>query len=248
MKALILAAGYATRLYPLTKEFPKPLLEVENKPIIDYIIDKLDSLGEVTEIIVVTNSKFFPRFETWRTKQKTKIPINIMDDLTKDNATRRGAIGDMDFAIRKKKLNDDLLVIGGDNLFDSALEGFVSFCKAKSVGSSPVIGVYDIKHKSSANKYGVVKLDKQSRIIDFQEKPNKPKSSLVAMCLYYFPKKTLSLLKEYLKARTEKRDATGLYIDWLKQKTAVYGFILKGRWYDIGDHEFYRKAKERFAK
>ena len=135
MKALILAAGYATRLYPLTKEFPKPLLEVKNKPIIDYIIDKLDSLGEVAEITVVTNSKFFPRLEAWKKKQKTTIPINILDDLTKDNATRRGAIGDMDFAIRKKKLNDDLLVIGGDNLFDSALEGFVSFCKAKSIPS-----------------------------------------------------------------------------------------------------------------
>lgn len=242
MKALILAAGYATRLYPLTKEYPKPLLTVNNRPIINYILDKLDSLSDIDEIIVVTNSKFISRFRSWASKLKTKKRLSVVDDLTKTHATKRGAIGDIDFVINKKRIKDDLIVIGGDNLFDDGLGEFLSFVKHKK--EYPVIGIYDIKDKNEVKKYGIVRLDKEKRVIDFKEKPSISSSTLVAMCLYYFPKEKLSFVRQYIEKKENKQDATGFYISWLKDEVPVYGFLFKGRWYDIGDHKFYNAAKK----
>lgn len=244
MKALILAAGYATRLYPLTKEYPKPLLTVADKPIIDYIVDKIKNLDPLDEIIVVTNSKFISLFRKWSKKMRVKKPISLVDDLTSSHSDKRGAIGDINFAIEKKGIKDDLLVIGGDNLFDSDLKGFLSFAKAKTPHS--VIGVYDIGDINEAKKYGVIKVDANFRVVDFKEKPKNPKSTLIAMCLYYFSKEKLGLVREYLESKTDKHDATGFYIDWLRKEDTVYGFTFKGRWYDIGHHKFYHEAKERF--
>ncbi len=235
-----MAAGYATRLYPLTKEYPKPLLEVGKRPIINYIIDKLDGLDEIDEIIVVTNSKFIPKFKKWRSRLKSKERITLVDDLTKSNSDRLGAIGDMNFVINTKRLKDDLLVIGGDNLFNCDLREFLSFVKENT---GPVIGAYNIKDIRQAKKYGVIKLGAQFKIVDFKEKPKNPKSSLIAMCLYYFPKEKLRLIKEYVNSKTYKYDATGFYIDWLRKKVPVYGFVFSGFWYDIGDYKVYREAK-----
>lgn len=244
MKALILAAGYATRLYPLTKQYPKPLLEVQGRPIIDYIVEKLGTVKEIKEIIVVTNSKFIRRFRKWAAAQKTAKRISLVDDLTSTLEDRRGAIGDMDFAIAKKRLKDDLLVIGGDNLFDGGLNGFLSFVKDKH--NSPAIGAYDIKAKAKARHYGVVRLDGCDKIVDFQEKPKRPKSTLVAMCLYYFPMGKLGLVGEYVRNKKTNNDTTGSYINWLKGRTAVYAYTFGGRWYDIGDHKFLDEAKRKF--
>lgn len=165
MKALVLAAGYATRLYPLTKDYPKPLLSVGERPAIDYIVDKLEAIEDIEEIIIVTNSKFIGQFRKWAARLKNKKRLSLVDDLTKSHNTRRGAIGDISFIINKKRLEDDLLVIGGDNLFDGDLGGLLAYAKIKI--NSPVIGVYDIKKKSRAGEYGVVKLDKHNRIVDF---------------------------------------------------------------------------------
>ena len=244
MKALILAAGYATRLYPLTKEYPKPLLDVNGRPIIDYIIDKLDKIDAIDEIIVITNNKFIGQFKNWKIKLRSQKKISLVDDLTKNHSDRRGAIGDMDFAINNAGIREDLLVVGGDNLFDDALNDFLSFTGAHK--SYPVIGVYNIKSKTKAKNYGVIRLDKKNKVIDFQEKPDKPKSALVAMCLYYFPKERLGLVRDYINTRREKHDATGLYIDWLRKQMPVYGFIFNGHWYDIGHHQFYNEAREKF--
>lgn len=244
MKALILAAGYATRLYPLTEEYPKPLLRINRRPIIDYIIDKLKAIDEIDEIIVVTNSKFMSRFRVWQARRCTHKRVSLVDDLTKSNAQRRGAIGDMDFAIDKKNIKEDLLVIGGDNLFDGDLGKFLSFAKTNK--KNPAIGVYNIGSRIKAKKYGVMKLDKKNKVIDFQEKPKRPQSTFIAMCLYYFPKERLRFIKEYLNNKTKKTDATGLYIDWLRKKLPVYGFVFSGRWYDIGDRKFYNAAKKKF--
>jgi len=243
VKALILAAGYATRLYPLTKEYPKPLLKVGRRPIINYIVEKLEPLEEIDELIVVTNDKFMPKFNKWLKGVKSGKRISLVNDLTKSLSDRRGAIGDMNFAINKKHIRDHLLVVGGDNLFDSGLKGFLSF----AVGScGPVIGAYDIKDIRQARKYGVIKLDKKNKVVDFKEKPKSPNSALIAMCLYYFPKDKLGLIKEYLNKRDGKCDATGFYIDWLRKRVPVYGFIFNGRWYDIGDHRFYNEANRKF--
>lgn len=246
MRVLILAAGYATRLYPLTKEYPKPLLEVKGRPIIDYILDKIYSVKEIDEIVVITNSKFISKFRKWRNTLRSARRIVLVDDLTKGLNDRRGAIGDMNFAITKRRIRDDLLVIGGDNLFNYDLNRFFSF--AKKAGGNPVIGVYDIKDKAEAKKYGIVRLDKKRRLVDFEEKPSRPKSTLAAMCLYYFPKDKLRLLKEYITIHKQGQDATGFYIDWLRKETPVYGFVFGGNWYDIGDFKFYNKAKSGFKQ
>jgi len=245
MKALILAAGYATRLYPLTKEYPKPLLEVGNRPIIDYIIDKLEKIKDIDEIAVVTNSKFILHFKKWGAGLNIQKRLSLVDDLTKSLADKRGAIGDMDFVINKKRIKSDLLVIGGDNLFDGDLMDFLSFAKSNKI--NPAIGVYNLKDIHEAKKYGVIKLDAKNKIIDFQEKPDFPQSTLVGMCLYFFPKERLGLVREYLNTRNHQKDATGFYIDWLRKKVSVYGFVFDGRWYDIGHHQFYHEAKEKFT-
>jgi len=245
MKALVLAAGYATRLYPLTKEFPKPLLTVRERPIIDYIIDKLDKVKDIDEIIVVTNNKFISLFKKWADEIESQKRISLVNDLTKSHEDRRGAIGDMNFVLEKEHINDNLLVIGGDNLFDGDLGDFISFAKAHR--PNPVIGTYDIKDKLQAKKYGVIRMDKKNQLIDFKEKPDKPNSTLVAMCLYYFPKERLSLIKKYLDIKHDKHDATGFYIDWLRKEVPVYGFAFEGRWYDIGHHQFYNEAKQKFT-
>ena len=245
MKALILAAGYATRLYPLTKEYPKPLLEVRKKPIIGYIVEKLESLDEVNEIIVVTNSKFIAKFKEWKNSVKTRKPITLVDDLTKSNAARLGAIGDVNFVIKKKRIKEDLLVIGGDNLFSGGLKKFLS----SAVKNKPAatIGLYKLRSLKDASHYGVAKLDAKLRVIDFAEKPAKPKSRLVAMCLYYIPKGCLKLIRDYMRVK-DKADATGNYIVWLKDRVATYGVVFKGSWYDIGDFKYLNAAVRDFTK
>ncbi|MCU0665591.1 MAG: nucleotidyltransferase family protein [Candidatus Omnitrophica bacterium] len=244
MKALILAAGYATRLYPLTKDYPKALLEVNKRPLIDFIIDKVSVVEAIDEIIVVTNSKFFEHFHKWSVKINTDKVVTVVDDMTSDLSQKKGAIADMQFAIQKRRINDDLLVIGGDNLFDGDVNLMLDFARLKN--KSPVIAVFDIKDKSQASKYGLVQIDDNGKVVEFQEKPQVPASTLVAMCLYYFPREKLGLVKEYLSAKENKKDALGFYIDWLMRKEDIFAYKFGGKWYDIGDKKFYQHAKESF--
>ena len=246
MKALILAAGYATRLYPLTKQYPKPLLEVKGRPIINYIIDKLKPVSAVDEIYIVTNSKFILNFRKWAKSIKCPKKITLIDDRTKNNQDRLGAIGDINFVIKKQKIKDGLLVIGGDNLFSGSLKGFLGFSIKNSPAAS--IGLYKLKQKKDARRYGVVKLDNYKKVISFQEKPPVPDSNIVAMCLYYIPKNYLNLIEEYVQSRNKKADATGSYIAWLKDKINVYGYVFSGWWFDIGDYKYLNAAKNNFAQ
>ena len=245
MKVLILAAGYATRLYPLTRGYPKPLLEIKGRPIINYIVDKLSSVSAIDEIYVVTNSKFIGFFHKWLKSVKSPKKIVLVDDLTKNNQDRLGAIGDINFTISKKKIRDDLLVIGGDNLFNGSLSGFLNSVKKNTLAVN--IGLYRLKQKKDASRYGVAKLDRHKRVISFEEKPRHPQSSLVAMCLYFIPKDCLGLIKEYIQSGKKKTDATGGYIAWLKGRAPVYGYVFNGFWFDIGDHKYLNAAKEKFA-
>ncbi|MFH1190580.1 MAG: nucleotidyltransferase family protein [Candidatus Omnitrophota bacterium] len=246
MKALILAAGYATRLYPLTKKYPKPLLEVKGKPIINYIVDKLGLVNGVDEIYIVTNSKFMPDFRKWAKTVKSSKKITLVNDLTKNNQDRLGAIGDIRFVINKQKIREDLLVVGGDNLFSGSLQGFLDAAKRNVACAS--LGLFRLKRKKDASRYGVVKLDKLKKVISFQEKPEHPESSLVAMCLYYIPKNRLNLINVYMREEKKKADATGSYIAWLKDKVDVYGYVFSGSWFDIGDYKYFNTAKETFIK
>lgn len=244
MKALILAAGYATRLYPLTREYPKSLLEVRGKPILGYIIDKLEAIDEVNEVIVVTNDKFLAKFRQWKNKSRLKKKLTLVNDLTRTNGTRLGAIGDVDFVLRKKRIREDLLVIGGDNLFSGPLTGFLKFARGKK--NAAAIGLYKLQELKDASRYGVVRLDRRKRVVDFAEKPRHPQSRLVAMCLYFIPQERLGLIEDYMRVR-KKADATGNYIDWLKDRVDTYGYVFRGYWFDIGDFKYLTAAKNNFA-
>ena len=231
-------------MYPLTKEYPKSLLEVRGKPILDYIVDKLEAVDEVSEIIIITNSKFIAKFRQWKKRAQAQKKLTLVDDRTRANSDRLGAIGDVDFAINKQGIKEDLLVIGGDNLFSGSLVSFLRFAGRKK--PSAAIGLYQLQEIKDASRYGVVKLDGDKKVINFTEKPRHPKSKLVAMCLYFIPRERLSLIKDYMKL-SKKADATGNYIDWLKERVDTYGFIFHGDWYDIGDLKYLTAAKNNFA-
>ncbi|HBR15154.1 MAG TPA: nucleoside-diphosphate-sugar pyrophosphorylase [Candidatus Omnitrophica bacterium] len=258
MKALILAAGYGTRLYALGENTPKALLPIQDKPLVNYILDKIEKLPGLDEVLLVTNNKFYPVFEDWAKKLRESIqggagpgkpsfslPVRVVNDGTNTPEERLGSIGDIDFVLRQTSLNDDLLVVGGDNLFDYKLDEYIVFAKERS--PAVTIGLYDIKNREEAKKFGVVDLDPRKRIVSFQEKPALPKTTLIAMCFYYFPKKSLGLVSAYL-SETVKSDAAGDYIRWLHQENPVYGFQFTGKWYDIGSLEAYQEAQENFIR
>lgn len=232
MKTLILAAGYATRLYPLTKHWPKPLLVVKEKPIINHIIDRVDALEGNDEIIVITNEKFFHQFDDWAKALHTQTKITVLSDKTLSAEDRLGAIGDINFAVNGCNIDDDLLVIGGDNLFAFDLISFIKKVQSEKINAA--VGLYDIKDPAMVKHYGVVTLDNKNKIIDFQEKPKKSVSTLISMCIYYFSKNNLKLIKEYI-SRKDCHDTSGDYIKWLSKEENVLGYTFDGAWYDIGD-------------
>lgn len=241
MKVVILAAGYGTRLYPLTLNLPKPLVEVNKKPIINFLIEKLNKLPkglDAQKISVVSNAKFYKKLLSW--KEKYKFDVKILNDGTTSPANRLGAIGDINFAISGDI--DDWLVIGGDNLFEDDLSGLIKFGIKKNI---PVAAVYDVKSKKLAGNYGVVTVNKTNCIIDLKEKPLKPESTLISSCVYFFPKSSLSLLAEFISCGYGQ-DASGKYISWLAKKTKVQAYRLKGRWVDIGSMETLKGAAKFF--
>ena len=244
MKVLILAAGYGTRLYAVTKDTPKALLEINNKPLINHILDRLKSINDIKEVIVVTNNKFDSCFQEWADVQtEFSFKIKIINDGTNSPEDRLGSIGDINFVLDNYDVADDLLVVGGDNLFDYNIDEYISF--SKSVSDFVTIGLYDIESIDDATKFGVVAVDENKKIISFEEKPEKPKSSLIAMCFYYLPKDSLDLVGKYLN-ESEKSDKAGDYIKWLYEKNEVYGFKFTGKWYDIGSVEDLKEAQEKF--
>ena len=245
MKGLILAAGYATRLYPLTKDKAKPLLPVGNRPVIGHILEKLERIAGLTEVVVVTNHKFHAQFREWIETQPFPVPLSVVDDGSQSEEDRLGAVGDILFVIRQRRLREDLLVVGGDNLFDFGLDSFVSFARTKS--PFPSVLLYDVGDLDLARHYGIAALDADGRVARLEEKPDAPTSTLASMCVYYFPEKTLSFFEEYERL-SHSKDAPGHYIRWLQEKKGIYGNVAQGMWYDIGDLTSYQKACETFEK
>lgn len=244
MKALILAAGYATRLYPLTKDRPKSLLLVGKKAIIDYLIEKLDRIAEIDTIYIVTNEKFYGVFRDWLKTRRPKKRIVIENDGSTTNEDRLGAIGDMRLALERHRIYDDVMILAGDNVFDWGLKEFADFAREKP--GSFAFGAYDIGDKAKAiNTYGVVEIDDNGEMINFLEKPETPPTSLIATGIYYFPQDKLNLITQYLKVGNEK-DAPGHLIQWVHKEHEVRCHVFKGAWFDIGDLESYRKANLSF--
>lgn len=246
MKVIILAAGYATRLQPLTQNIPKSLLVVGNKKIIDRILDKVAELeSKIDAIHVISNAKFFQNFNDWREVSRYKDKVSVINDGSTSNETRLGAIKDLELAINQKSVKDDILVLAGDNLFDFDLNKFLKFAKASSDGVS--IALYDIKSLELAKNFGVLKVDERKRVVDFEEKPQSPKSTLISTGIYYFPKDKLSFIEKYVKMQA-KLDAPGYYIGWLVKNDKVYGYTFLEDWYDIGNIESYKKADREYLE
>lgn len=243
MKTLILAAGYGTRLYPFIKDTPKALLAVNGRPIVSHILGKVAAVPGLNEVLLVTNDKFAVTFGKWAAQVECPCPVKVINDGTKTPEGRLGSIGDIDFVLKEGVVNDDLLVVGGDNLFNFDLAKYIAFAKEKA--PSVTIGVYDIGDRVEAKNFGVVELDGQKQIVSFEEKPAAPKSSLVAMCFYYLPEKSLGLIGDYL-VESRATDRAGDYIRWLSRKQSVFGYKFTGKWYDIGSLPAYKEAQKDF--
>jgi glucose-1-phosphate thymidylyltransferase len=243
---VILAAGYATRLYPLTRSIPKPLLQVtSSKTVVDFIVDDIVASRMVDKIGVVTNHKFYQPFCRWAARRKTA-GLRVFDDGTRTNDDRLGAIGDIDFVARRMAIRGDCLVVGGDNLFDGGIRSFLEFGRAHAPAVS--LGVYDIKNKKEAGRFGVVSVARDRRVTAFEEKPARPLSSRVATCLYYFPAASWPMMDKYMADQELTKDAPGNYIRWLMKHQPVRAFDLgRNYWFDIGHLNSYKDVVTRFC-
>jgi glucose-1-phosphate thymidylyltransferase len=228
MKALILAAGYATRLYPLTKTVAKPLLPLAGRPMLDYLLDRLREADEIDEIHVVTNHKFAHGFGEWAATRE----VVVHDDGTTSEDDRLGAIGDIAFVLERTGLDDDLLVVAGDNLFDYSVADYVRWWHGKGQASAVVL--YDVGDLELVKKYSSVDVDDDERLTGFVEKPESPTSTLVATAAYLYHREHVPLIREYLDGGNPP-DQPGRLVAWLVPRAPVYGYTAGGDWRDIGD-------------
>lgn len=242
MKGIILAAGYATRLYPLTLKTPKPLLPIGGKPIINYIAEELCTIEEIDEIFVITNGKFAKDFYKWESENKFSKKIKVIDDKTMTEEDRLGAIGDIEFVIEREKIDDELLIIAGDNFFTYRLKDYYNFYRRKNCDC---VCVKKIEDKSKLTQMGVAILDGENRLVEIQEKPEKPKSDTAVFASYIYTKKTCGLFKTYLE-EGNKPDAPGYFLEWLYKKDEIYAYVFDGECYDIGTPESYKEVCEKY--
>ena len=240
MKCLILAAGYATRLYPLTENFPKPLLEVQGKTILDWLIDDMDRTGEIDEYVVISNHKFSRHFEAWAKKKSQK--ITVVDDGASTNETRLGAVCDIQFAIEKLQLDDSMIVLAGDNLLDFSLSTFIKYAVRKN--ASCIMRYYESDF-SKLLKCGVVEIDENDKILSMTEKSPTPKTNWCCPPFYFYTKKDTKLVKKGIESGCGT-DAPGSFIAWLSTVSDVYAMEMPGKRYDIGNLESYEKVKKEY--
>jgi glucose-1-phosphate thymidylyltransferase len=231
VKAIVLAAGYATRLRPLTETWAKELLPIAGRPIIDHILDRIGEVSEVDAVHVVTNARKAAAFEDWG---RDRVHVAVHNDGTTSNEDRLGAIGDLQFVVDGAHLDDDLLVIAGDNLFDFSLADYVAYWSGK--GTASAIAVRDVGSRELASRYGVVELDSDDRVLDFVEKPADPPSTLAAIATYIYHREHVPLVRTYLD-EGNAADQPGRLVQWLHRREPVYGWRFTGAWFDVGDHE-----------
>ena len=240
MKCLILAAGYATRLYPLTENFPKPLLPVGEKTILDWLVDDIDTAGLVDEYVVISNHKYAHHFEAWAKTKAQK--ITVVDDGTETNEGRLGAVCDVQFAIDALSLDDDMLVIAGDNVLDFSLTAFLRYAAQK--GTSAVMRYYE-ESEAKLRKCGVLEIGEGDRILSMEEKPQSPKSHYCCPPFYYYKREDARLVKAAIEAGCPT-DAPGSFIAYLCEKRPVFAMEMPGRRYDVGNLESYEKIGKEY--
>lgn len=243
MKCILLAAGYATRLYPLTENFPKPLLKIGNSTILDRLIDDIGADGDV-DFIVVTNHRFFDIVKDWAGTRADADKITVLDDGTENNETRLGAVRDIAFAIEKLSLSEDLLVLAGDNLVDFSMRDFVAYAKER--GTSCIMRHYE-EELFRLQRTGVIAIDEDDRVLMMQEKPKDPVSHWAVPPFYYYVKSDAEKIVQAVREGICGVDAPGDFIAWLCGVSPVHAFLMKGHRFDIGTLESYEEAKKRFS-
>jgi glucose-1-phosphate thymidylyltransferase len=247
MNALILAAGYATRLYPLTLTKAKPLLEVAGKPMIDWVLDNLAPVEGLDRVYVVTNHKFVKDFRDWAqsySQKKPRFDIQIIDDGSTDDSDKLGAIGDICLALTRHELgNDDLIVVAGDNLFSEPLADFARAAK----NSEAMLATYDVGDLEAMKKYASITTDADGVITEFEEKPPAPKTTMAGIALYYYSRAVVPMFTTYIAAGNNP-DQPGRFMQWLYQRKPVKTFQIKGTWFDIGSKATLEEANKIFAQ
>lgn len=247
MKVIVLAAGYATRLYPLTLTQPKPLLLVAGKPMVDWVLDNLAPVPGLEQVYIVTNAKFAGHFERWAADyraRKARLDFVIVNDGSTDETNKLGAIGDLHLVLQREQIDQDVLVVAADNLFSQSLEPFAAFCRHKA---APVVALYDVGSLEAVKKYNAIEVDGSGRITHFEEKPKEPRSSLTAIALYFYPRATLPLIKQYI-AEGNNPDQPGRLVQWMYSRVPFYTWRVPGLWFDIGSKESLEEANRVFAK
>lgn len=240
MKCMILAAGYATRLYPLTENFPKPLLKVGDKTILDWLLDDIHTSGRVDEYIVISNHRFAPHFNEWAAAHS--LPITVVDDGTSTNETRLGAVCDIQFAVDHLKLDDDLLIIAGDNVLDFSLVRFIDYAMEKNTSCTMRYYEADAKRLS---KSGVSELGQDDLLLSLEEKPAEPKSHWCTPPFYFYKAADVRRIREAI-AEGCGTDAPGSLVAWMCRHTPMHSMEMPGSRYDIGNLESYRKVQETY--
>jgi len=239
MKLLVLAAGYATRLYPLTRDRPKPLLPVGGRPMLDRLLGSLRPIG-FDAIYVVTNARFAEQFREWAEGKD----VAVVDDGTTSDEDRLGAIGDIGLVIERERIVDDVVVVAGDNLFSDSL---VDFGRAARERRVPLLAIHDVGDLELVRgRYNSIEVDARGRITYFEEKPDEPRSTLSGIGLYFYPRDTLPLIREYLAAGNNP-DQPGRLVQWLYPRVDVYTWPVPGQWYDIGSREQLEDADRVFS-
>ncbi len=247
MKLIILAAGYATRLYPLTLNQPKPLLSVAGKPMLEHVLDNVRTIEAIDHAYVVTNQKFTSHFQKWSEgyqRPNLNFAFTIVNDHSTDDSNKLGAIGDLHLVLTTYKLDDDIIVVGGDNLFSNDLREFGEYCQKQN---APVTGVYDVGDLEQIKKYNAIEIDENHRITYFEEKPKEPKSTLTGIALYYYPKPVLPLIGQYI-AEGNNPDQPGRLVQWLYPRVPFYVWKVPGIWFDVGSIETLEEANRVFSK
>jgi glucose-1-phosphate thymidylyltransferase len=247
MNVLILAAGYATRLYPLTLNKAKPLLEIAGKPMIEWLVDHLATIPDIETIFIVTNDKFATDFQDWANgyrQRRPKINFKIINDGSRSDDDKLGAIGDINLVLTRENLAaKDLMVVAGDNLFSEPLLGFADCAR----NTDAAVAIYDVGSLDAIRKYASVTVDAEGVITEFEEKPKKPKSTMAAIALYYYSREVLPLFTTYLAAGNNP-DQPGRFLQWLYTRKPVHTCQIKGLWLDIGSKETLEEANKIFQE
>lgn len=249
MTAIILAAGYATRLYPLTQNFPKTLLPVAGRPILEYTLEKLAECQDIERIYIVTNRKFYKSFQDWlqdyRCRAGMNQPIEILNDGTSVNEDRLGSIGDLVYTIESRGIDDDILVICSDKMFEFSLSGFVDYFKQKGAPVNTGFDTGDVE--IIKDRHGCLVLDGNNRIVEFQEKPAEPKSTIESVAFYIYPKEVIPLIKRY-RDEGNNLDAPGFLAKWVATVMSMYAYLFTGECHDIGTLESYKDVDRLYSE